>query len=319
MKNKYGILMGSGENGVGAILSGTADIAANTDLAEAQFSIPLMTIFNLSNNYVPCWALTSSSLRLEIQWASNLSAFINYPAGNALGPLANSQTVFNDVNLTCNFMELSDSAMAIIQNSLQGKPVEWVCGSYANYIFNTTLPTAITTVSMAVPAKFNSLKSLLFTFRPTASASGTNTTAGSGVYGTQSLKRFLAEYDARIGSRVVPSDKPNTTAQFYSEFLRAISSVGNLDHETNITWEMYSRDDSLAAVSTKFAVGFDLESYSAVDLSKTYQGLNTSTDDIFANFRFGAQGADRATRIDAYAYYDQLIVCQNGGVVGVSY
>jgi hypothetical protein len=318
MKNKYAILMGSGENGAGIALN-TAEIAANTDLNEAQFSIPLMTIFNLSNNYVPCWALTSSSLRLEIQWASCLSAFINYPVGNALGPLQNSQTVFNDVSLTCNFMELSDSAMAIIQNSLQGRPVEWVCSSYANYIFNTTLPTAITTVSMAVPAKFNSLKSLLFTFRPTASASGTNTTAGSGVYGSESLKRFLAEYDARIGSRVVPSDKPNTTAQFYSEFLRAISSVGNLDHETNITWAMYSADNSVAATSSKFAVGFDLESYSAVDLSKTYQGLNTSTDDIFANFRFGAQGAERATRIDAYAYYDQLIVCQNGGVISVSY
>ena len=82
---------------------------------------------------------------------------------------------------------------------------------------------------------------------------------------------------------------------------------------------MYNADTSTGAVSSKFAVGFDLESYSSVDLSKTYQGLNTSTDDIFANFRFGAQAADRATRIDAYAYYDQLIVCQNGSVVGVSY
>ena len=53
-----------------------------------------------------------------------------------------------------------------IENSLQGKPVEWVCGNYANYILNTTLPQAVTNVSMAVPAKFNSLKSLLFTFRP---------------------------------------------------------------------------------------------------------------------------------------------------------
>jgi len=260
-------------------------------------------------------------LRLEIQWASSLSQFINYyyPAGNALGPLTNSQTVFNDENLTCNFMELSDSAMAIIQNSLQGKPVEWVCGNYANYIFNTTLPDSITSVSMAVPAKFNSLKSLLFTFRPQTSASGTGTTAGSGVYGSESTKCFLLEYDARIGSRVIPSDKPNTISQFYSEFLRAISSVGNLDHETNITPAMYSANASVAGTSSKFAVGFDLESYSAVDLSKTYQGLNTSTDDIFANFRFGAQGGNRATRIDAYAYYDQLIICQNGSVVGVSF
>jgi hypothetical protein len=127
------------------------------------------------------------------------------------------------------------------------------------------------------------------------------------------------EYDARIGSRVVPSDKPNSPSQFYSEFLRAISSVGNLDHETNITRAMYTADAVAAAVSSKFAVGFDLESYSAVDLSKTYQGLNTSTDDIFANFRFGAQADARATRIDAYAFYDQLIICQNGGITGVSF
>jgi hypothetical protein len=174
---------------------------------------------------------------------------------------------------------------------------------------------------MAVPAKFNSLKSLLFTFRPQVSAAGSGTAVGTAVHGTESLKFFLQEYDARIGSRVVPSDKPNTISQFYSEFLRAISSVGNLDHETNITRAMYNVDASAAAVSSKFAIGFDLESYSSVDLSKTYQGLNTSTDDIFANFRFGAQGNNVTNniRIDAYAYYDQLIICQNGAVIGVSF
>jgi hypothetical protein len=76
---------------------------------------------------------------------------------------------------------------------------------------------------------------------------------------------------------------------------------------------------SVALRSSKFSVGFDLESYSAVDLSKTYQGLNTSTDDIFANFRFDAQRNATNIRIDAYALYDQLIVCQNGSVVGVSF
>jgi hypothetical protein len=168
-----------------------AAVAANAALPVAQFSIPLMTIFNLTNNYVPCWALTSSSLRLEIQWASSVSQFINYPDNRNLVPLANTTTIFNDVSLTCNFMELSDSARALIQNSLQGRPVEWVVSNYANYIFNTTLPDAITNVSMAVPAKFNSLKSLLFTFRPTGSASGTGTAFGSGLYGSQSLKSFL--------------------------------------------------------------------------------------------------------------------------------
>jgi hypothetical protein len=320
MKNKLAILMGSGQEGAGISLN-PAEVAADGALTEQQFSIPLMTIFNLTNNYVPCWALTSSSLRLEIQWASSISQFINFPDTKRLIPVGGAGgTLFNDVSLTCNFMELSDSAMAIIQNSLQGRPVEWVVSNWANYIFNTTIPdNVVTNISMAVPAKFNSLKSLLFTFRPTGSASGTGTAAGNTFFGSQSLKNSLLEYDARIGSRVVPSDKPNSPSQFYSEFLRAISSVGNLDHETNITRGMYTADAAVAGVSSKFAVGFDLESYSAVDLSKTYQGLNTSTDDIFANFRFGAQGGDRPTRIDAYAFYDQLIICQNGGVTGVSF
>ena len=41
MKNKYAILIGSGENGAGIALH-SADVAANTDLNEAQFSIPLI-------------------------------------------------------------------------------------------------------------------------------------------------------------------------------------------------------------------------------------------------------------------------------------
>jgi hypothetical protein len=102
---------------------------------------------------------------------------------------------------------------------------------------------------MAVPAKFNSLKSLLFTFRLQASASGIGNALGTAVHANESLKFLLQEYDARISSRVVPSDKPNTISQFYSEFLRAISSVGNVDHETNISRAMYIADTSAGAVS----------------------------------------------------------------------
>ena len=69
MENKYAILMGAGKE-KGIVVN--SDVATAGDAFEAvdvhNFSIPLMTIMNLSNNYVPCWALTSSSLRLEIQW-----------------------------------------------------------------------------------------------------------------------------------------------------------------------------------------------------------------------------------------------------------
>ena len=72
LTNKYSILMGSGGTGTGLAINGAA-VAAATNFPDVHnFSIPLMTIMNLSNNYVPCWALTSSSLRLEIQWVCQM-------------------------------------------------------------------------------------------------------------------------------------------------------------------------------------------------------------------------------------------------------
>ena len=54
MKNKYAILMGAGENGTGRSLNPyVTAIDGGVHFLEHNFSIPLMTIFNLSNNYVP--------------------------------------------------------------------------------------------------------------------------------------------------------------------------------------------------------------------------------------------------------------------------
>ena len=144
MTNKYAILMGSNGSGAGRSLNPAAVDGQAAFPTTHIFSIPLMTILNLSNNYVPCWALTSNSLRLEIQWASAVSQFIRFPANRNI--TGSAEGMFCDVSLTANFMELSDSAMAIIQNSLQGKPVEWVVSNWANYILNATLPNSVTTV-----------------------------------------------------------------------------------------------------------------------------------------------------------------------------
>jgi hypothetical protein len=69
------------------------------------------------------------------------------------------------------------------------------------------------------------------------------------------------------------------------------------------------------ALSGAFAIGVETESYSSAPMGSVYQGLNTSTDDIFFQATFAANGdAARATRFDAYASYDQLITIDNGQV-----
>ena len=55
-----------------------------------------------------------------------------------------------------------------------------------------------------------------------------------------------------------------------------------------------------------------MESYSSTPLDTVYSGLNTSTDDIFANLKFASQTADRNVSIDTFALYDNLINIENG-------
>ena len=58
--------------------------------------------------------------------------------------------------------------MSIISNSQQGQPIQYVFQDYRNYQYTSTLPKAITTVTMPIPAKFASLKSLFVTARENA-------------------------------------------------------------------------------------------------------------------------------------------------------
>ena len=69
------------------------------------------------------------------------------------------------------FIELNDTAMSIISNSQQGQPIQYVFQDYRNYQYTATLAAAITTVTMPIPAKFASLKSMFVTARENANIS----------------------------------------------------------------------------------------------------------------------------------------------------
>ena len=286
-------------------------LAVNTDGPEFDFCFPLMSILSLTDNYVPLWAMAGSgSLRLEIQFVSTLGQMVGSTTAVAV-PGAGS--LFSDVKLIANFVELSDQAMSIIENSLEGRPVSWVCQSYSNYVFNTQLANATTQVSMPIPAKFNSLKALYITMRRTPD--GANT-----IYSDDCGKFFLQQYTTRIGSRVIPAEPPTTVPQFVSEMERALGSASSRISPSSYTSAQVRLDAaSNLALSGAFAIGVETESYSSAPLGSVYQGLNTSTDDIFFQATFAANGVGNAnTRFDAYASYDQLITIDNG-VVSVQY
>jgi len=314
VRGKLGSLQGCAD-GKGAQVLLAAQAAGNAP--DTDFCFPLLSILSLTDNYVPLWAMASNGpLRVEVQFVSSLLQVIN--ASTAISNHSDgANTVFSDCKLIANFVELSDSAMAIIENSLEGKPVQWVCQSYANYVFSTSLPNAVSQVSIPIPAKYNSLKALYMVMRTSASASGALTN-----FSDDFLRFNLSQYTTRIGSRVIPAEPPNTVPQFISEMERALGSASARISPSSYTVATASANAlgtvGAANSSGVFAVGVETESYSSAPMGSVYQGLNTSTDDIFWQGTFGANAGAPVVRFDAYASFDQLITIDNG-VVSVQY
>ena len=308
VRGKSKVLQGTDElRGVNLFTDANLGVPKDLDL-----SFPLMSILSMTDNYVPLWALSSiGTLRLELQFVSSVAKFccsdkVEVPTFQA-GLGANS--IFSDVKLVANMVELSDQAMSIVQNSLGGKPVEWVCQSYSNYVYNATLGAGVTNISMPIAAKYNSLKALYVCMRGSPDGA-------QNVYADDSPTFTLAEYSTRIGAKVIPSEKPTTIPQFLAEAERALGCVSNRHTPHSYTYDQITSTASGAggiARSNSFMVGVETESYSNTDIGgRVYQGLNTSTDDIFFQAQFTA-GND-VVRFDAYACFDQLIVIDNGAV-----
>ncbi len=298
---KMQILQGTGNHTGESLL-----VAAAAGSHEFEYSFPLMSILTMTNNYVPLFALSGSPLRLEIQLVSSINRFIT--STSALTTPAN-KSLLSNVEIVANFMEISDSGMQIIKNA-SGGVVQWVVSDFRNYGYNAALTNAVETqLSVPIPAKFNSLKSLFWSFRAHSSGVAER-------YPNESCKFGLKEYSLRIGSQTMPTKPVSGTSHFFSELLRGIGCVSDINNETNFSKANYSADVPVAytgaAVSSKsFYAAMDLESYSNCSTDSIYSGYNSSVDDIFYNPVF-VPTADANIRVDTYAMFDSLILIENG-------
>ena len=231
----------------------------------------------LNDKYFPLFACTSAPLRVEIQLVNS-----------ALIPVCSAQSLtgftLTEVEYVAQFMELSDNAMSIINGSLSGSPLQFVFNDYRNYVYNFSLPEqAATTCSMPIPAKFSSLKSLLVTIRNSA------TIAAATYFGYSCNKFSLLNYSFRVGSTVYPPKSPDNVPEFFSELIKAVGSMTDLNHAPSIELSSYSQDIPVTSNETatlkgnvnsgSFYIGLDLENYVASDKSSIFAGYNSNTDD----------------------------------------
>lgn len=288
----------------GESLAPEGGLAANALMISNTYCLNLISILGTlcGANYFPLFACTSSPIRLEIQL---VSASIN--AIGSYSPLLDFE--LNNVEYIANFMDLSNEAMSVINGSLGGQPLQFASQSYKNYATSKDVAAATTTqVSIPIPAKFSSLKSLFIAIR--------DRMGEAHFFPFSSVKYGLREYSFRIGPNVTPSKAPSTSTEFFSELIKAMGSMSDLQYHPSIEKDSYTMDQSLAIDLTgstnsgSFYIGLDLENYPNASKDTMFAGYNSATDDIFANMSF-YHGTGKNLRFDTYALFDQVITFQN--------
>lgn len=337
----YGTLatdIGDGNGGVGGQLAGGADAAAIVASVNAMktslnrgvkthnrnngkkivadvdntYTITLLSLLGSlsSANYIPLFACTSAPIRLEIQWAKSIFGVGAFP--NNAEPF-----VIDKIEYIASYLELSDSAMSIINSGRNG-PLSFTLQGVRNYSTTKELANgAQTQVNFGIPAKFGSVKNILTTVRDSAKSNLAM------YYPFSSVKLGLQNYYFKIGSKSsIPAIAPDCDAQFFAEVLKAVGSISDLNHHPSIDLESYTlnvpeinnANQLLDGSKTSgcFYTGLDLENYAESDKSTIYTGYNTKNDDIYHVMNFIAPEAIASARFDAFVMFDQELVFENG-------
>jgi hypothetical protein len=314
-----GYQVNSGERIGGDLKAVTASTYAADNVAGTITETYCLNLVSLvgslcSANYIPLFAMTSAPLRVEILLVDN---FVKACSDMASTTLAEAALInITNCEYVANFIELGDPAMQIIYSSLQGEPLQFVVPDFRNYQFSLTLTQNVSTqVAMPIPAKFSSLKALLVTARD----------KGTGTYGGffpfSSVTTGIQDYQFRIGSQIMPPKSPSTLAEMYSETLKAMGSIGDINYQPSIDKKSYATvsstasTDSAVSVSSvssgSFYIGLDLENYCAAPKDTIFAGYNSNTDDVFFVGNFYRTDATAVIRFDAFANFDSVVVCDN--------
>lgn len=299
-----------GKNYIDQSASTTPTLASGFVLTDS-FSINLLSIVGAlaGSKYLPLWEMTSAPLRVEIVLQPSI---VNVMCISPTGAVPTTFNVFG-VEYIGEFLELPDALINTI-NSNSSNPLQMVVSDYRNYQFSTTLQNAVTTLSIAVPAKFSSLKSIVAQTKVTNGAHSQ--------YPTGSQNFNLAQYNWRIGSEVLPSTAPNNVPDFFTEACKCFGSIADLDYQPSIDISAYnvqynagsidSYAKGVASNSGAFLIGIDCETYQNTDKSSIFSGMNTNTSDIFLQTTHNATSANLPINYNMYANFDSVLVFENG-------
>ena len=283
-------------------------IANNGTSTSRTYCLNLISVIGslCQSKYFPLFACGSAPLRVELWMNDQLSKMACVTSDNGTLTL-------NNVEFVAHMLELNDTGMEIIRQSLNNNPLQFVIPSYRNYQFTTPqLGAGQNIINMPIPAKFSSLKSIFCSIRDKGTNTPTFFPYSSVTGGT------FNNYYFRIGSLILPPKFPYNTTEAYAELAKAISSISDINYLANVDQPYYIMSTSTApsdvglnnSGSGCFFLGLDCENYPNASKSDIFAGMNTNNSDIYLAYTFTAAG-NITLRFDAYALFDQLLIFEN--------
>lgn len=262
-------------------------LAIGATSAARTFCIPLVSILgSLGDKYLPLFAMTSAPLRLELQLVS--SAQVPIVALSAVASFA-----ISNVELIGSFIELSDQALSVIQQSQMGAPLTMAVNRWSNLVYNATLNTVTTNVSCPVPFKYSSVQAIISTIRQYASGANAYDAYGSNNFG-------INEYWFQFGSESLPTKHPGSSSTgggdhqtMFNYYASALGSPYDLDYSPLISLYTYDTQiiplastetanttaNNLTSIAGAFGIGQELVSFPSANQDQMFSGRNTSTED----------------------------------------
>jgi len=284
------------------------------------FCIPLVSILgSLGDKYLPLFAMTAAPLRLELQLVN--SALVPFVSITAMASFA-----LSNVEIIGSFIELSDQALGVIQQSQMGQPLTLAVNRYSNLVYNATLNNASTNVSCPVPFKYSSVQAIINTIRQHSAGAITFDAYGSFHYN-------INEYWYQFGSESLPTKHPGSSSTggadhqtMFNYYCSALGSPYDLDYNPLVSLYTYDTltvpvattetantyTGNLTSISGAFGIGQELVSFPSANQDQMFSGRNTSTEDIYHNMIFNANATTPAVRFDYYCLHHAVIICDNG-------
>jgi hypothetical protein len=232
----------------------------------------------------------------------------------------------SNVEIIGSFIELSDQALGVIQQSQMGAPLTMAVNRWASLVYNANLLNATTNVSVPVPFKYSSVQALISTIRQYSAGAITFDAYGSYNYN-------INEYWYQFGSESLPTKHPGSSATgggdhqtMFNYYCSALGSPYDLDYNPCINLTTYdtltipvATDETAASsvgnynsIAGAFGVGIELQTYPSANNDQMFSGRNTTTEDIYHNMIFGANATTPAVRFDYYCLHHAVIICENG-------